>query len=279
MELVSVIMPCYNDGEYIQEAIESIKTQTYKDWELIIIDDGSDDTNTVNIINSIKDDRITILHTNHLRPAGARNYGIEHAKGKYILPVDSDDKIDPTYMKKAVEIIESEEAIGVVYCYADLFGEKSGRWELPDYSFEKMLLDNVVFVTALFYKEDWENVGGFNTQLLAGMEDYDFWLGILALGRKIYQIPEVLFHYRIKPVSRTTGFQSDYVQMQQTYRQIYNNHKEFYSEYQDEYAMVLRDALIEQIAIRMKYEKLFEKVQKFYKIPVIGSIVRKIISD
>lgn len=277
--MISVIMPCYNDGAYIQEAIESIKIQTYKDWELIIIDDGSDDTNTVNIINSIKDDRITILHTNHLRPAGARNYGIEHAKGKYILPVDSDDKIDPAYMQKAVEIIESEEAIGVVYCYADLFGERSGRWELPDYSFEKMLLDNVVFVTALFYKEDWEKVGGFNTQLIAGMEDYDFWLGILGLGRKIYQIPEVLFHYRIKPVSRTTGFQSDYVQMQQTYRQIYNNHKEFYSEYRDEYAMILRDALIEQIAIRMKYEKLFEKVQKFYKIPVIGSIVRKFISD
>ena len=277
--MISVIMPCYNDGAYIQEAIESIKIQTYKDWELIIIDDGSDDTNTVNIINRIEDERITILHTNHLRPAGARNYGIEHAKGKYILPVDSDDKIDPSYMQKAVEIIESEEAIGVVYCYADLFGERSGRWELPDYSFEKMLLDNVVFVTALFYKEDWDKVGGFNTQLIAGMEDYDFWLGILGLGRKIYQIPEVLFHYRIKPVSRTTGFQSDYVQMQQTYRQIYNNHKEFYSEYQDEYAMVLRDALIEQIAIRMKYEKLFEKVQKFYKIPVIGSIVRKIISD
>ena len=277
--MISVIMPCYNDGAYIQEAIESIKIQTYKDWELIIIDDGSDDTNTVNIINRIEDERITILHTNHLRPAGARNYGIEHAKGKYILPVDSDDKIDPSYMQKAVEIIESEEAIGVVYCYADLFGDRSGRWELPDYSFEKMLLDNVVFVTALFYKEDWDKVGGFNTQLIAGMEDYDFWLGILGLGRKIYQIPEVLFHYRIKPVSRTTGFQSDYVQMQQTYRQIYNNHKEFYSEYQDEYAMVLRDALIEQIAIRMKYEKLFEKVQKFYKIPVIGSIVRKIISD
>lgn len=277
--MVSVIMPCYNDGAYIQEAIESIKIQTYKDWELIIIDDGSDDTNTVNIINSIEDEKITILHTNHLRPAGARNYGIEHAKGKYILPVDSDDKIDPSYMQKAVEIIESEEAIGVVYCYADLFGERSGRWELPDYSFEKMLLDNVVFVTALFYKEDWEKVGGFNTQLIAGMEDYDFWLGILGLGRKIYQIPEVLFHYRIKPVSRTTGFQSDYVQMQQTYRQIYNNHKEFYSEYRDEYAMILRDALIEQITVRMKYEKLFEKVQRFYKIPVIGSIVRKFISD
>lgn len=89
----------------------------------------------------------------------------------------------------------------------------------------KMLLDNVVFVTALFYREDWEKIGGFNTNMQAGMEDYDFWLGILELGKEIYQIPEILFHYRIKPVSRTTGFQSDYIQVQQVYRQIYDNHK------------------------------------------------------
>lgn len=278
MELVSVIMPCYNDGKYIKEAIESVKNQTYSDWELIVIDDGSDDEETVKIIESIEDDRITVLHTEHLRPAGARNYGIKNAKGKYILPVDSDDKIDPTYMEKAVKIIESDEKLGVVYCEADLFGEKSGKWDLPAYSFEKMVLDNVVFVTALFYREDWEKLGGFNTNMAAGMEDYDFWLGILGLGREIYQIPEILFHYRIKPVSRTTGFQSDCTQMQEVYRQMYDNHKEFYAEHSEEYAKILRDALIEQIAIRMKYESVFEKVQKYYKMPIIGKIIKKIIA-
>lgn len=279
MEKISVIMPCYNDGKYIKEAIESIKKQTYPSWELIIIDDGSDDEETVRIIEEICDERIIVLHTEHLRPAGARNYGIQHATGKYILPVDSDDTIDYTYMEKAVKIIESDERIGVVYCEADLFGEKSGRWELPNYSFDQMLLDNVVFVTALFYRKDWEEVGGFNTHMLAGMEDYDFWLSILALGKEIYQIPEILFHYRIKPVSRTTGFQSDYVQMQNTYRQIYDNHKVFYQKNGEEYAKILRDALIEQIAIRMKYERVFEKVQKYYKFPIVGKIIKKIIAD
>lgn len=279
MELVSVIMPCYNDGQYIEEAIESIKEQTYCDWELLIIDDGSDDEETVRIINNINDDRIMILHTEHLRPAGARNFGIQHARGKYILPVDSDDKIDSTYMEKAVKVIESDEKIGVVYCEADLFGEKSGKWDLPAYSFEKILLDNVVFVTALFYREDWEKIGGFNINMAAGMEDYDFWLGILELGKDIYQIPEILFHYRIKPISRTTGFQSNYVQMQEVYRQMYDNHHKFYEKYKEEYAKTLRDALIEQIAIRMKYEKIFEKVRKYYEIPIIGKIVKKMIAD
>lgn len=277
MELVSIIMPCYNDGCYIEAAIESIKKQTYSNWELIIIDDGSEDERTKDILQSIRDEKIKIFHTAHLRPAGARNYGIEHAAGKYILPVDSDDKIEKTYIEKAVKIIESDPAIGVVYCEADLFGEKKGKWDLPKYSFETMLLDNIVFVTALFYKEDWKKVGGFNTNMKAGMEDYDFWISILALGREIYQIPEVLFHYRIKPVSRTTGFQSDSGQKKEVYRQIYDNHKEFYHENEEIYAKVLRDALIEQIDSRMKYERMFEKIQKYYEKPFIGALIKKMI--
>ncbi|MDE7311518.1 MAG: glycosyltransferase family 2 protein [Eubacterium sp.] len=278
MELVSVIMPCYNDGKYMEEAVKSVKEQTYERWELIIIDDGSDDEETIQTIHHMETDRIKIFHTDHIRPAGARNYGIHHARGKYILPLDADDRIDRTYIEKAVRILESDRKIGAVYCEADLFGTKTGKWELPQYSFQTMLLDNIVFVTALFYREDWEKVGGFNENMEAGMEDYDFWLGILELGKEIYQIPEILFHYRIKPVSRTTGFQADYIQMQVVYRQIYDNHKEFYKKNQEEYAKVLRDALIEQIAIRAKYEKVFERVQKYYRIPVIGEVIKKLVT-
>ena len=279
MEKVSVIMPCYNDGKYIMEAIDSIVKQTYQNWELIIVDDGSDDEETKRIINEIQNPKIKVFHTEHLRPAGARNYGIQKAEGTYILPVDSDDRIHEEYMEKAVKMIESNPRIGVVYCKAELFGEKSGSWNLPDYSFKHMLLDNIVFVTALFYKIDWEKVGGFNTSMAQGMEYYDFWLSILGLEREICQIPEVLFYYRIKPVSRTTNFQDNCVQVQNTYQQIYYNHKEFYQKHYDEYALVLRDALIEQIFIRRKYEERWEKISKMVSYPVIGNIIRKLIKE
>ncbi len=279
MEKISVIMPCYNDGKYIMEAIDSIEKQTYQNWELIIVDDGSDDEETKRIINEIQNPKIKVFHTEHLRPAGARNYGIQKAEGTYILPVDSDDRIHEEYMEKAVKMIESNPRIGVVYCKAELFGEKSGSWNLPDYSFKHMLLDNIVFVTALFYKSDWEKVGGFNTSMAQGMEDYDFWLSILGLEREICQIPEVLFYYRIKPVSRTTNFQDNCVQVQNTYQQIYYNHKEFYQKHYDEYALVLRDALIEQIFIRRKYEERWEKISKMVSYPVIGNIIRKLIKE
>lgn len=277
MEKVSVIMPCFNDGVYIREAIDSVLTQTYKNVEIIVIDDGSDDEQTKNIISNLEYPQVKVLHSNRLRPAGARNYGIQQASGKYILPLDSDDRIEPTYIEKAINILDSNEKIGVVYCFADLFGESSGKWDLPEYNFQTMLLDNIVFVTAMFYKSDWEKVGGFNTSMKYGMEDYDFWISLLEIGREIYQIPEVLFHYRIKPVSRTTRFQDDCANKQETYKQIYYNHPSFYEQYKNEYAIVLRNALIEQVHLRQKYEKSFELVEKIYKIPFFKYLIRKII--
>lgn len=277
MVKVSVIMPCYNDGQYIEEAIDSVLNQSYKDIELIIIDDGSDDDYTIEVIKNISDEKVKVLHTEHLRPAGARNYGISLSTGKYILPVDSDDRIEPTYIEQAVNILESNSEIGVVYCQADLFGEQSGKWDLPDYSFETMLLDNIVFVTALFYKEDWEKAGGFNTSMDSGMEDYDFWLSILGLGKQIYQIPEILFHYRIKKVSRTTQFMDNSAQVKEIYRRMYDNHEEFYQRNAKVYAKILRDALIEQTFLKRKYEYQISKIRKYENTFFVGSLIRKIL--
>lgn len=277
MEKVSIIMPCYNDGIYIEEAIQSVLLQTYKNVEIIIINDGSDDEKTLNILSHMKNEKINVIHTNRLRPAGARNEGIKYATGKYILPLDSDDKIEPTYIEKAINIIEKENNIGVVYCYADLFGEKTGRWELPDYSIEHMILDNVVFVTALFYKSDWEKVGGFNTTMKAGMEDYDFWLSILELDREIYQIPEVLFHYRIKPSSRTTEFQYNCSVVQDTYKTIYKQHPKFYEKYKEEYAIALRNTLIDQLFINRALKSNLHIMDKLDKNPFIKKIIRRLI--
>lgn len=274
MKKVSIIMPCYNDGQYIHEAIDSIKKQTYTNIEIIVIDDGSDDEDTCRILDKLSDE-ICVLKSEHLRPAGARNLGISKATGKYILPVDADDRIDSTYVEKCVNILEENDNIGAVYCYADLFGEKSGPWYLPKYSFRTMLIDNIVFVTAMFRKEDWEKVGGFDTDMDSGMEDYAFWISILALGKEIYQIPETLFHYRIKKKSRTTEFLNDIEQTKEIYRRIYQNHRGFYEEHAEEYAIALRDTLIEQIFLRRKYEHWEEKLAFIRRIPLLNKLIEK----
>ena len=166
-----------------------------------------------------------------------------------------------------------------MYCHADLFGEQTGVWELPDYNHSKMLLDNIVFVTALFRKTDWITVGGFRTTMKDGMEDYDFWLSILELGKEIYQLPEILFHYRIKPKSRTSRFQEDVVVVQQTYQMIYQNHPKLYDQYRDEYAIILRNALIEQIFINRAYQKSLGVLENLKRLPILKNLIKKLLMD
>lgn len=245
---VSVIMPCYNDGAYLEEAVASLTKQTYQNTELIIIDDGSDDPSTIEVLNHLDFPALTVLHTNHVRPAAARNEGIRHAHGEYILPLDSDDTIEPEYIERAVEMLDTNPNVGIVYCHADLFGEMTGKWDLPNFSMELELLDNCIFVTSMFRKKDWETVGGFDsTGFTHGMEDYDFWLSILGLGREVVQFPEVYFHYRIKPRSRTTEFNSNYSEVQNTYIRLYERHRDLIADNMDIYCKKLRWELIDHM--------------------------------
>lgn len=278
MKKVSIITPCYNDGAYLEETIRSVRSQTYTNWEMIVIDDGSDDANTLKVLDKIRnEENVRVLRTQRLRPAGARNEGIAAADGEYILPVDADDLIEPTYLERAVEKMEENPQLGIVYCHADLFGEKSGPWELPDYTLDTMLLDNVIFVTALFRRVDWESVGGFRTNMQHGMEDYDFWLAILELGREVYQLPETLFHYRIKVSSRTTQFQQNAEIVKETYKAIYYQHPVLYEKYKDRYAIALRNALIEHIFLNRAYAESVGILEKMKKFPLLKHIVKNII--
>lgn len=273
---VSVIMPVYNDAEYLWEAIESVKKQTYTDWEIIIVDDGSDKKTTIDVIKNIHDEKIKIIRTKNNGPSAARNTGIKEAHGKYILPLDADDLIDATYVEKAVDIMENDGDIGIVYCKAELFGKRTGIWELPEYNIGSMLIGNMIFVTSLFKKSDWECVGGFDENLKHGIEDYEFWLSLLELNVKVYKIPEVLFHYRIKEKSRNIDFSKKEEQIISTHRYIVKKHLKLYQEN-------IEDMVVEgkkkELEINSKIEKIKERIP-FYKFisknKAIKSIIKKI---
>lgn len=263
MELVSVIMPCYNDGAYLKDALYSLRAQTWVNWELIVIDDGSDQPETLKELQKLDElPYVRLLHTDHAGPAAARNQGVRAARGQFILPLDADDTIHPTYMEKAVGVLLEKPRVGIVYCKADFFGERTGLWDLPDYTLRGMLQDNIIFVTAMFRKKDWEAVGGFNTDMHDGMEDYDFWLSILEHDKMVVQLPEVLFHYRIKPVSRTTRFQKSMQQIKDTYHTIYRNHRTLYEKYREVYDISMRDTMIDLIERRRILEEEIDRLNK-----------------
>ena len=229
---ISIIIPCFNDGAYIQETIDSVNAQTFQNIEIIIVDDASTDKETHNTLMSLNQKNMKVIFSEkNGGPSVARNRGIAEAQGKYILPLDADDKIAPTYLEKAKKILDEHSQTGIVYCEAEFFGEKSGKWELPPYTFPEILVGNMIFATALYRKADWEKVGGYRENMRQGNEDYDFWLSLIELGREVYQIPEILFFYRIKEASRTTRLKADAQNEIDTYVQIFQNHQKLYLEH------------------------------------------------
>jgi glycosyltransferase involved in cell wall biosynthesis len=222
---VSVIIPCYNLGQYIDEAVDSVLAQTYRDFEIIIVNDGSTDEETINILRNYNKPKTKVIHTDNKGVSAARNTGITAATGLYILALDADDKIDNTYLEKATSILDKKENVGIVYCEAELFGKRTGKWEIPDYKLPWILLRNLIFSVGVFRKKDWERTNGYNTNMIHGWEDYDFWLSIIELGREVVRIPELLYFYRQRPGSRDKLSRKQIIQC---YSQIFRNHQQLY---------------------------------------------------
>lgn len=224
---VSIVVPCYNQAQYLEECLESVINQTYKNWECIIVNDGSPD-NTEEVALSIcaKDSRITYLKKENGGLSSARNSGIKIAKGEFILPLDADDIIGGTYLEKAVDVFSGPGDLCVVYCEAKKFGIVNEHWDLPDYSFRGLLLNNCIFCSAIFKKSDWERCNGYDEHLKSGLEDWAFWLKLLTEKSLVYRIPEVLFFYRIKEVSMVKElYNSDFSEV---YWYLFENNMEKY---------------------------------------------------
>lgn len=262
LPLVSVVIPYYNDGKYIHETLESIQHQTYKNVEIILVDDGSTEKESIRVFDDLKKLGFQTYRQENAGPSAARNLGISHSRGKYILPVDADDKIRPIYIEKAVHYMESHTQCGIVYCKAEFFGARSGLWNLPKYSIEQMLLNNCIFVSALFKRTDWETVHGYDSNMKYGLEDYEFWLSIIELGQGVYCIPEVLFLYRIKSVSRNTRFEKRGEVYAETYEYILRKHMKLYTRYWIDVILMLRN---ENYELRKRYNKLVNKIP-FYTL-------------
>tara|TARA_B100000315_G_C14554557_1_gene577503 strand:- start:455 stop:1312 length:858 start_codon:yes stop_codon:yes gene_type:complete len=193
---VSVVIPCYNQGIYLNEAIQSIQEQTYKNYEIIVVNDGSNDEQSKEIINKLQRRNIRIFNKENGGLSNARNYGIKRSRGDYILPLDSDDKFEKTFLDKSVKILNENKDIGVVTCGVGLFGIKKGSYYPTGGNLKNFLIKNQACGNSLFRKQCWEEVGGYNEKMKEGMEDWDFWLSITEKGWVVYVIPEILFWWR-----------------------------------------------------------------------------------
>lgn len=198
--LISVIVPCYNQAQFLDECMQSVLEQTYQNWECIIVNDGSpDNTEEVALEWTKKDVRFIYLKKDNGGLSSARNAGIEKAKGEWILPLDCDDKIGNQYLELAQKEFKNDYTI--IYCKSHYFGDKSGEWALPKFSLTGLATQNIIFCTAFYKKEDWQKVGGYDIDMIYGLEDWEFWIHILKPDSEVLQLDYLGFYYRIKAQS------------------------------------------------------------------------------
>lgn len=237
LPLVSVIMPCFNHGQYIREAIASVESQSFRNWELVIVDDCSTETFTRQILCELEAEGRKLLRLPaNSGPSVARNRAIEAAQGEYILPLDADDKIAPSFIEKALAVFLASDGqeVRMVYSRARYFGAMDGEVPHVPYEFPKLLVQPMVFPVAMFRKSDWAKVGGYAENMRHAWEDYDFSIAMASLGGKTIQLDEPLFHYRqIHTGASRNSWVGTPARCAKLFATIYRNHRELYEQHME----------------------------------------------
>jgi glycosyltransferase involved in cell wall biosynthesis len=273
MAKVSIIVPCYNQAEYLDEALQSVLDQTYNNWECIIVNDGSpDNTEEIARVWMVKDLRFKYLFQENSGLCSARNMGISHAQGEFILPLDADDIIAKHYLNLAVQSFAKDNSLKVIYCRAEKFGIETGLWELPSFTLYNLSRNNLIFCSAFFKKKDWELVGGYDINMLYGWEDWEFWIAILKNGGNVKQLNEVGFYYRIKSNSMLRIINQENEKKMLSYLSV--KHADFFVKQYGSFAS-MNHALMEEKnnnEVNLKSEKFVIDVfcKRFFGFTIFG---------
>lgn len=198
---VSILMPVYNTAPYLREAIDSMLSQTFTDFELIVLNDCSPD-NAEEILDTYNDPRIVRYKgAKNVGLSNVLNIGIEMARGKYIARMDSDDISLPNRLQVQVDYLEAHPEIDLVSVGMQLFGDNDEIW-IRDQDFEEMKIralfrSPVLHASSVWRKESFEKQGLRFRQEMVPCEDYDLWTRALVSGLKFANLSEVLYRYRI----------------------------------------------------------------------------------
>lgn len=196
---LSVVIPTYKHTHFLPEVLNSIKGQTYHDFEVVIVDDGNDDWKAIQrVADQFSTDfplRV-VRHPKNKGLAAARNTGVAEARGSYILTLDADDLIKPTFFERTTRVLDDRPDISIVYTDIELFGAVNRVMEMPDYDYDLLLEKNLMACASPYRREVWDKVGGYKTDMIYGWEDYLFWIEAGRKGMCGVRIAEPLFMYR-----------------------------------------------------------------------------------
>ena len=231
MSKVSIIVPCFNQSAFIAEALDSVSSQTYRDWECIVVDDGSTDDSADIIQRRVHHDtRFIYVRKANGGVSSARNLGFARATGDYFLPLDADDRLHPAFLHKVMACFSEHPQTDLVHCKARLFGAKNKVWWLPSYSYEKLLWQNMLINSSVFRREGFARSAGYAEEMVHGFEDWEFYIRLLNPGSQVRLVSSALFFYRVKGTSRST-LHMESGKAEESMRRIYTRNRPIYDQF------------------------------------------------
>jgi glycosyltransferase involved in cell wall biosynthesis len=266
---VSIIIPVFNAGDWLGKALDSVAAQTWREFELVIVDDGSTDARTLALLDEAARRPGVALHrTENRGPSHARNLAIERARAEYILPLDADDWLAPTFLEKTVPLLDADPQLGVVYTWVGLVGSHHGVWKTGDFSVQALLTRCTIHVASLFRRQLWADAGGYDPGFVESCEDWDLWLGAAARGWRGRCVPEVLVYYRRGPSSRERRSRTPGISTR-LMRTLVRKHRPLYEAH-------LEDAIAGMYEERSKVSLILERIYDHPAVRVLGRFRRLI---
>ena len=225
---LTIVMACYNDGLFLEEAVRSVNNCISELYDFIIVDDGSNDPHTLEVLDELRHKNFHIVTQPNKGLSAARNHGISLSNSDYILPLDCDNKLRPDYLVEGIRILDIDPRIGVVYGNRQNFGKGLELVLVPDFDPLLLACDNYIDACAVFRKKVWEDCGGYDENL-RGWEDWEFWINAYSHGWQFYHASWILFDYRTREDSLSHRCTEDEKGMQ-IVRYMYQKHASFFRE-------------------------------------------------
>ncbi len=237
-DMLSVVIPYYNLGKTLPETIESIKKSEYKNREIVIVNDGSQDEESIEVLKQYENDpEINIVNIENKGLANARNVGAKAAKGEFVAFLDADDKIDPTFYTRSIDILHQYDNVSYVYSWVKYFEGSTSVWPTFNVHIPYLLCANMLAAFVVIRKNDFLNFGQNRIEMEYGMEDYDGWVSLAEHGCLGVAIPEKLNLYRIRKDSMSRAFNKK--MRIYLYEKSKEGHEKVFSKYSKDVYMLL----------------------------------------
>ncbi len=209
---ITVVVACFNQGEFLDDAVASVLAQTFGSFEIVVVDDGSTETATVDAVSRLDWPRTRVIRQENRGLPGARNAGIAAAKGRYVVPLDADDELAPGYLAALHGALDADPNSAYAHCWAELFGDVAAVWATRPFNPYQILVSNSVLGCVLLRRDAWAAVGGYDETMTAGNEDWEMWIRLQAAGWGQVQVREPLFRYRRRGVSMSVHTEARFEQ-------------------------------------------------------------------